>query len=317
MDNIIFFCQQMLLSAIPLMIVALAGIYSEKGGVLNFSLEGLMLIGAFTGALFIQSTQDFMSGNLQYLIALIIAGIFGMVVVLLQGLSAIKLKGEQIISGLAINLLIPPLTIVIARATIGVLQVRYNNTFRISEVPFLSDIPLIGSIFFKNAYISTIIGAAFLIVSVIVFNKTRFGLRLMACGENPAAAASMGINVARTRTKGLLISGFFAGLGGLAFVVPNAAEYSATVVGYGYLAVAIVIFGQWKPLPILFAAFFFGAVKTLANVYMIIPFLVEQGTNSYFFKMLPYLLTIAVLVITSKRSRQPAALAKAYDETGV
>ena len=314
MDSVVFFCQQMLLSAIPLMIVALAGIYSEKGGVLNFSLEGLMLIGAFTGALFIQSTQSFMSGNGQYFIALLIAGVFGMVVILLQALSAIKLKGEQIISGLAINLLIPPLTIVIARATIGVLQVRYDNTFRVSEVPFFSDIPLVGDIFFKNAYISTIIGVVFLIVSVIVFGKSRFGLRLMACGENPAAAASMGINVARTRLTGLLISGFFAGLGGLAFVVPNAAEYSATVVGYGYLAVAVVIFGQWKPLPILFASIFFGCVKTFANVYMIIPFLVEQGTNSYFFKMLPYLLTIVVLIFTSKRSRQPAALAKAYDE---
>jgi len=314
MDSVVFFCQQMLLSAVPLMIVALAGIYSEKGGVLNFSLEGLMLIGGFTGAMFIHNTQDIMGGSGQYLIALVIAGVFGMVVILLQGLSALKLNGEQIISGMAINLLIPPLTIVIARATIGILQVRYNNTFRITEVPLLSKIPLIGDIFFKNAYISTLIGAIFLIVTVLVFKKTRFGLRLMACGENPKAAASMGINVTRTRLFGLLISGFFAGFGGLAFVVPNAAEYSATVVGYGYLAVAVVIFGQWRPLPILFASIFFGGVKTFANIYISIPFLANSGTSSYFFKMLPYLATIAVLIFTSKRFRQPAALAKVYDE---
>jgi len=314
MHDVIFFCQQMLLSVIPLMIVALAGIYSEKGGVLNFSLEGLMLIGGFTGAMFIQATQGVMSGNGQYLIALILAGLSGILVMLLQGLSAIKLKGEQIISGMAINLLIPPLTVVIARATIGILQVQYNNTFLIAEVPGLSQIPLIGDIFFKNAYISTLIGICFLIVSIIVFRKTRFGLRLMACGEHPKAAASMGINVARTRLIGVIISGFFAGLGGLAFIVPSASEYSATVAGYGYLAVAVVIFGQWRPLPILFASVFFGAVKTLANIYTSIPILADSGTNSYIFKMLPYLATIIVLIFTSKRFHAPAALAKPYDE---
>ena len=130
----------------------------------------------------------------------------------------------------------------------------------------------------------------------------------MACGENPKAAESMGINVTKTRLIGILISGFFAGLGGLAFVVPNAAEYSATVVGYGYLAVAVVIFGQWKPLPIFFASFFFGAIKTFANVYISIPFLVDQGTNSYIFKMLPYIATLIVLGFSSKRFRAPAAL---------
>jgi simple sugar transport system permease protein len=315
MEPLYFFCQQMLLSIVPLLIVALAGIYSEKGGVLNFSLEGLMLIGAFCGAFFIHFMPESMSGNSAYLIALAIAGIAGAGTILLQGVAAIKLNGEQIISGMAINLLIPPLTIVIARAVIGILQVRYDNTFRIAEVPFFSKIPIIGDIFFKNTYISSLIGLVFLIVTVIVFKYSRFGMRLMACGEHPQAAAAVGINVARTRCIGVLISGFFSGLGGLAFVLPNAAEYSATVAGYGYLAVAVVIFGQWKPLPILFASLFFGALKTFASIYVSIPFFASHGTSSYIFKMTPYLATIVVLIFTSKKSGQPAALAKPYDLT--
>jgi simple sugar transport system permease protein len=310
----IFFCQQMLLSVVPLLIVALAGSYSEKGGVLNFSLEGLMLIGGFSGAMFIHFTENVMSGNGQYMIALLLAGIAGMIVILLQGIAAIKFNSEQIISGMAINLMMPALTIVIARASIGVLQVRYSNTFRIEAVPGFSKIPIIGDIFFKNAYISTIIGIVFLIATILVFNKTKFGLHLKACGEHPQAAAAVGINVNRTRFIGVLISGFFGGLGGLAFVLPNAAEYSATVAGYGYLAVAVVIFGQWRPLPIFFASLFFGAVKTFANMYMSLPGIAGLGASSYIFKMTPYVATLIVLIFTSKKFRQPAALAQPYEQ---
>jgi simple sugar transport system permease protein len=313
MDVGYFFCQQMLLSVVPLLIVALGGIFSEKGGVLNFSLEGLMLAGAFAGAFFLRATQEAVSGNGMYFLALLVAGAAGMLTMILQGIAAINLNGEQIISGMAINLLIPALTIVIARAVIGVLQVGYRNVFRIPEVPFFSKIPVIGDIFFKNAYISTLVGLAVLILSIFVFKYTRFGMRLKACGEHPQAAATMGVNVKKTRYIGLLISGFLAGLGGLAFVVPNATEYSATVAGYGYLAVAVVIFGQWQPAHILWASLFFGAIKTLANVYTSIPILAGMGASNYLFKMTPYVATILVLLFTSRKSKQPAALGEPYD----
>lgn len=315
MDTVYFFFQQMLLSVVPLLIVALGGIFSERGGVLNFSLEGLMLAGAFCGAIFIRGMQDTAGGSGIYLIALLIAGIAGSVVILMHAVASINLSGKQSISGMSINLLLPALTIVIARALFGVLQVNYKNSFLIGEVPGLSQIPVIGDIFFKNTYISTLVGVVVLVATVIVFTRTRFGMRLHACGENPQAAASMGINVQRTRYIGMLISGFLAGMGGLAFVIPSSTEYSASVAGYGYLALAVVIFGQWRPLRILGASVFFGLMKTLANVYTSVPFLVDLGISNYFFKMAPYLATIIVLVFTSQKSKKPRALGVPYDQS--
>jgi len=316
MTNIVvFFGQQMLLCFVPLMIVALAGVFSERSGIINFSLEGLMLGGAFAGAFFLRGMQEILPGNVAYLIALVIAGLAGIAVMMLHSYASISLGGSQIISGMAVNLLMPALTIVLARAIIGVLQVDYRNRFLITEVPGLSDIPVIGPIFFRQAYISTLIGFIILIITVIVFNRTRFGMRLHAVGEHPQAAESLGIKVAATRYRATAISGFLAGMGGLAFIVPNATEYAASVAGYGYLAVAVVIFGQWQPMRIFWAAIFFGFMKTIANVYTIIPFFVELGWSAYVYKMIPYIATVVILVFTSRKSRQPAALGIPYKNT--
>jgi simple sugar transport system permease protein len=314
-NTVIFFGQQLLLCFVPLMIVALAGVYSERSGVINFSLEGLMLGGAFAGAFFLRGMENILSGNVAYLLALIVAGLAGIAVMMLHSYSSISRGGSQIISGMAVNLLLPALTIVLARAIIGVLQVNYTNRFIIAEVPGLANIPLIGPIFFKQAYISTFIGVLILIITVIVFNKTKFGMQLHAVGEHPQAAESLGIKVAATRYKATIISGFLAGLGGLAFIVPNASEYAASVAGYGYLACAVVIFGQWQPSRILWAAIFFGFMKTIASVYTIIPFFVQLGFSTYIYKMTPYVATIIVLIFTSRKSRQPAALGVPYDKS--
>ncbi|MDR1247463.1 MAG: ABC transporter permease [Clostridiales Family XIII bacterium] len=310
-----FFGQQMLLCFVPLMIVALAGMYSERSGIINFSLEGLMLAGAFAGAMFLRSMQTVLPGNVAYSLALVVAGLAGIAVMMLHSYSSVSLGGSQIVSGMAVNLLIPALTIVLARAILGVLQVDYANRFLIAEIPVLSAVPIIGPIFFRQTYISTFIGFIVFIITVVVFKKTRFGMRLHAVGEHPQAAESLGIKVAATRYRATAISGFFAGLGGLAFIVPNASEYAASVAGYGYLACAVVIFGQWQPIRILWASVLFAFMKTIANVYTVIPFFIALGWSTYVYKMIPYIATVIILIFTSKKSSQPKALGEPYDRS--
>jgi simple sugar transport system permease protein len=153
-----------------------------------------------------------------------------------------------------------------------------------------------------------------LAVSWVVLYKTRFGLRLRSCGEHPHAADSVGINVVKMRYAGVIISGVLAGVGGLVFVVPTSTEFSATVSGYGFLALAVLIFGQWKPTRIMFAAFFFGLLKALASSYSGISFLQSANIPSYAYKMMPYIVTLIVLAFTSKNSQAPRAEGIPYDK---
>jgi len=316
MSMFYFFVQQMVICAIPLLVVALAGVFSERGGILNFSLEGIMLAGGFVGAFYLHGFGQSGGTQSDYIVAVLLAGIAGVAIILPHAISAISLNGNQIISGMAINLLTPAATIIIARSLVGRIQIEFANTYMIREVPFLSDIPVLGGLFFKNTYVTNLLGPIVLIIALIIFNKTRFGSHLKACGENPHAAASTGINVAKTRYIGVLLSGFFGGMGGLIFIIPNTTEFASTVAGYGYLAVAVVIFGQWNPMRILFAAFFFGFMKTIANLYTIMPFLVDLGVSTYLYKMIPYAATIVILFIVTKRSAQPKGLGVVYDVGG-
>jgi simple sugar transport system permease protein len=167
---------------------------------------------------------------------------------------------------------------------------------------------------FQNAYITTYIGFAIYAVSALVLYKTRFGLRLRACGEHPQAADSVGINVYHMRYFGVLISGALAGLGGLVYVIPTSTNFNATVSGYGFLALAVLIFGQWKPTRILFAAFFFGLMKTIASAYSGVPLLQNLGIPSDIYKMIPFAATLVVLAFTSKKSQAPRASGVPYDK---
>ncbi len=316
MSTVYFILQQTMYCMIPLLMVALAGMFSEKGGVQNIALEGLMMTGAFSGVFFIKIIQENTGYSGQWLLvaAVIVAGIVAMAVSLLHAFVSINLSAHQVISGTSINLLIPAITILLAKRTLGVLQVSYQNTFRITEVPILSKIPVIGDIFFKNTYITAYIGFFLLIVASIVIYRTKFGVRLLACGENPHAADSVGINVSKIRYAGVLISGFLAGAGGVAFMVSGSTEYSANIAGYGFLSLAVLVFGQWKPRRILFASFFFGFLKVLASVYTSIPAIRDLGISGYAYKMLPYVATLIVLAITSSKAAAPAALGQPYDK---
>jgi len=224
------------------------------------------------------------------------------------------MKADQTISGTALNMFAPAFAIFIARIIQGVQQIQFANTFRIDSVPVLGAIPFIGDLFFKNTYLTTFIGLAILVIASIVLYKTKFGLRLRACGEHPHAADAAGINVYRMQYAGVLISGALAGLGGLVFVVPTSTNFNATVSGYGFLALAVLIFGQWKPVKIMGASLFFGLTKAIAASYSGIPFLSNLGVPSYLFKMIPYIATLVVLIFTSKNSMAPRASGVPYDK---
>jgi len=314
MSVIYFIFQQTMFFAIPLLIVALGGLFSERSGVVNIALEGIMTMGAFTSILFLNLTGDTMSGQGQLLIAILIAMVTGVVFSLFHAYAAINMKADQTISGTALNMFAPAFAIFIARIIQGVQQIQFSNTFRIDSVPVLGSIPVIGDLFFKNTYITTYIGIGILVLSVIVLYRTSFGLRLRACGEHPHAADAAGVNVYRMQYAGVMISGALAGLGGLVFVVPTSTNFNATVSGYGFLALAVLIFGQWKPMKVMWASLFFGLTKAIAAAYSGIPFLNNLGIPSYLYKMIPYIATLIVLIFTSKNSQAPRASGVPYDK---
>ncbi len=315
MDIVYFLVQQTMFFTIPLMVVALGGMYSERSGVINIALEGIMIMGAFCSVLFISMTQDVLSGQWQLIIAVVIAMISGAAFSLLHAYASINMKADQTISGTALNLLAPALAVFMARMiqTSGVQQIQFTNTFRIDRVPGLGDIPVIGNLFFQNTYITTYLGVILLVVASILLYRTKFGLRLRACGEHPQAVDAVGVSVYKMRYAGVAISGALAGLGGLIFVVTTSTNFNATVSGYGFLALAVLIFGQWKPYRIAGAALFFGLMKTISATYSSLPFLVGLPVTGYVYKMIPYIATLIVLIFSSKKSQAPKAEGIPYD----
>lgn len=317
MNTIYFLVQQTMFFSIPLLIVALGGMFSERSGVINIALEGIMIVGAFSSILFInlmQGTGVTIPPQLLLILAMLIAALVGVLVSMAHGYAAIHMKADQVISGTAINMFAPAFAIFVARMIRGVQQIPFSNTFRIAKVPLLGDIPVLGPMFFRNTYITTYFGFAVMAVSALVLYKTRFGLRLRACGEHPQAADSVGVNVYRIRYAGVAISGALAGIGGLVFVIPTSTNFNASVAGYGFLALAVLIFGQWKPSRILFAAFFFGLMKTISSAYSGIPVLAGLGIPNDIYKMTPYIATLIVLAFTSKQSMAPRAEGIPYDK---
>ena len=314
MQMIYFLVQQTMFFSIPLLIVALGGMFSERSGVVNIALEGIMIMGAFTSILFINLFQDRLPGQPILLIALVIAAATGVVISLVHAYASINMRADQTISGTAINMFAPAFAIYVARMVRTVQQIPFINQFRIEKVPVLGDIPVLGGLLFQNTYITTYLGFLILLVAWLVLYKTKFGLRLRACGEHPQAADSVGVNVYRMRYAGVMISGALAGIGGLVFVIPTSTNFNATVSGYGFLALAVLIFGQWKPSRILMAAFFFGLMKTIASAYSGIPVLATLGIPNDVYKMIPYIATLIVLAFTSKNSQAPKAAGIPYDK---
>lgn len=324
-----YFISQSLFFIIPLLIVALAGMFSEKSGTINIALEGLMVIGAFSGTFFISKMQllDNFTNNPQLflVIAILLAGLGGMLFSSLLAFLAINMRANQVIGGTAINLLAGSLAIFMAKQfqDNNAAQISYNkDVFRFDSDFLVNIFPNINYIFFNQAFLTLYIGIFILIVSYLAIYKTRFGSRLSACGEHPQAAQSVGINVYRYRWTGVLISGFLAGIGGLIYALPISVSFEGTVSGYGFLALAVLIFGQWKPLRILLAAIFFGAFKALSVTYFGFDW-INDILSSYpnipfatIFKLLPYIATMFVLAIASGKSKAPKASGIPFDAKG-
>jgi len=316
MNMFYFIMQATMFYMIPLMIVALGGLFSEKSGVVNIALEGKMIMGAFTGILFISTFQESLSGQPILILGLLVAMATGIIVSLFHAFAAINLKANQVISGIAINMFAPAFAIYVSRLLTGTQNLHFSNQFRIDYVPLLGNIPVLGPMFFQNTYITTFMGFAILGITAFVLYKTKFGLRLRACGEHPQAADSVGVSVAKIRYAGVLLSGALAGIGGLIWVIPITTVFSGTVSGYGFLALAVLIFGGWKPQRILFAAFFFGLMNAIAASYSAIDFLRELDIPAHFFRMAPFVATLIVLAFTSKNTLAPKAAGQPYDKGG-
>jgi general nucleoside transport system permease protein len=297
---------------IPLLITALGGLFSERSGIVNIALEGLMVIGAFSGALSIHYLSGVMDNHTLVLwLGLLAAVLAGVLFSILHAFASINLNANQIISGTAINLIATALTVFLARNITGSGNIRISSGFSPSNVPFLSDIPVIGDLFFTKTYPTTWLVLVILFASSFILYKTKFGLRLRSCGEFPQAAEAAGINVRRVRYSGVLISGAFAGLGGALIIVTQSGEFTGTVAGLGFLALASLIFGQWKPLGVLAATLFFGFASTIANVSQVIPELTV--IPPILLKIFPYVVTLVALVIFSKSSQAPKAVGETFD----
>lgn len=309
----------MLPVGIPLLLVALGGMYSERSGVINIALEGIMLFGAFFGALFVFAVQKSgMNPQTILLLGMVVAAVSGLMYSLLLSFAAVSMKANQTITGTSLNMLIPAAILLFAKMFFNSDGITTSMNFYIQKVPVLGDIPVIGRLFFQKTYLTIYIGFIIMAVVTVVFYKTRFGLRLRACGEHPQAADSVGINVYFMRYAGVSISGILAGIGGFFYsvgVMDGNVNGHTGVAGFGFLALAVMIFGQWRPGRILFAAMFFAFLRTLAYSVALIPFLNNLGINQTYYKMLPYVATMVVLAFTSKKSRAPKAEGIPYDKS--
>jgi len=338
-----FLIQQTLLFMVPLMIVALAGVFAERSGIINLALEGCMIFGAFMGVLFVRLMQQAgaftnakSSGNwvaLQgfELLAMLVAGIMGAVFSVLLAFAAINLKADQTIGGTALNMLAPALVLFFVRiiANQNTLQMYTGDPtswFMIKKTTLGFDrdtnLGFFGETFLNKVYLATYVCIILYIILSVILYCTKFGLRLRSCGENPQAADSLGINVYKMRYTGTIISGFLAGMGGFVYALTSAnCSANGEVAGFGFLALAVMIFGNWKPLNIAGGALLFGLFKCIAACYSTLDIngdgvflLAEIGISSHLYRLLPYVITLLVLAFTSKKSRAPKAEGIPYDK---
>ena len=310
-----FVIQSSMFFTIPLLIVALGGLFSEKSGIVNIALEGKMIMGAFTGILFITTFQYRIPGQPILILGLFVAMGTGILVSVLHAYASINLKANQIISGVAINMFAPAFAVYVSRLITGTQNVHFINEFRIESVPLFGRIPILGPMLFQRTFFTTFLGFVILLIAAFVLYKTKFGLRLRACGEHPQAADSVGVSVTKMRYAGVLISGALAGIGGLIWIVPISTVFSGAVNGYGFLALAVLIFAGWRPYRILFAAFFFGFMQTISVSYSVIGFL-PNAIPAHFYRMTPFIATLIVLAFTSKNTMAPKAVGQPYDKGG-
>ena len=305
--------QYTLIFASVLILVALGGCFSEHSGVINLGLEGIMIMGALGGALTMRYMPSGSSAFAMIMAVLLAAALVGMVYSSLLAVACINFKADQTIVGTALNML------GIAGATVIVKAINTAaNPDDVSSIVQYAGAKKAFSTAIGNFEFSwfTLVTLILLIASYVILYKTKFGLRLMACGEHPQAADSVGISVYKMRWAGVLISGVLGGLGGIVFITAGVSEwrFEYGVAGFGFLALAVMIFGQWKPIRIALAALLFGMFRALSNVYSGFDFLAGLNIPSQVYNMMPYIISLVVLAFTSKKSRAPKAEGIPYDK---
>lgn len=321
-QNFINFSHLVLLTLIPLMVAAIGSMFTERSGVTNIALEGIMILSAAIGVIVCNALEKSLGDTPQllFLIGTLVAVLTGIVFSALHAFASINLNADQIISATALNIFAPATVLfLVMTLNLGEKQgsdilLVNNGLFKIKEVPILSEIPFIGDLFFKNVYLSLYIGIAVLIAVYIVLYKTKLGLRIRSCGENPHASDAAGINVYKTRYIGVLTSGALAGMGGFFLISNMYNNYHASVAGFGFLAMAVMIFGNWRPFRIFFAAIFFSLLRVLADAISYVPFLEDLNINIYVLNMLPFIFTLVVLVLTSKSSAAPKSVGVPFEK---
>ena len=305
--------QYTIIFASVLCLVALGGCFSEHSGVINLGLEGIMVMGALGGAVTMFLLPSDSSKIVIVLATTLAAVIIGVIYSCLLAVASINFKADQTLIGTAMNLLATAAATVFVRA----MNTSLNPDNVSSSIQYIHEkkafLKYIGKFEFNWFMLMAIV---LLIVSYFVLYKTKFGLRLQACGENPQAADSVGINVYAMRWAGVLISGFLGGLGGIVYITAGVSEwkFEMGVAGFGFLALAVMIFGQWRPTKIALAALLFGMFRALSNVYTGIGFLAALHMPSTVYNMLPYIISLIVLAFTSKNSRAPKAEGIPYDK---
>lgn len=304
---------------LPLFIMAIGGIYSERSGITNLALEGLQGFGAFIGALMAVLLASHFSANSQvpYYMAMLFAIIGGMAYASIHALLCIKFKANQVISGVVINILAMALTTFLTKQINKGVFGASSDKFVLGvssrwTVPALSEIPIIGAVF-TNIYPFEIIIIVIAVIAWYLLYQTKYGLHLRACGDNPHAVDAAGIDVAKVRFFAVLMSGALSGLAGISFAYSISANFSSAIyVGYGYLAIAALIFGNWKILPTLGACLLFGFARS--GGYRIVQLLQMPSSYSDLVMILPYALTLLLLIFFSKQNRAPRALGEIYDK---
>ena len=305
--------QYTLIFASVLLLVALGGCFSEHSGVINIGLEGIMVMGALGGALMMKFLPAGTSAFLVVLLTVLASILLGLIYSLLLAVAAVNFKADQTLVGTAMNLLGTAAATVFVKAMNTAADpdnVSSTIQYLDGRKAFLVDI---GGFEFNWCMLLAVIA---LVIAYVVLYKTRFGLRLCACGEYPQAADSVGINVYRMRYAGVLISGVLGGLGGIVYIIAGVSEWKFEngVAGFGFLALAVMIFGQWKPTRIALAALLFGFFRALGNVYSGFDLLSSLNLPSSVYNMLPYIISLVVLAFTSQKSRAPKAEGIPYDK---
>ena len=306
--------QYTLIFASVLLMVALGGCFAERSGVVNIGLEGIMVIGALGGALVMKFLPVSLGAFPMVVLTILASALFGLIFSAFLAVAAITFKADQTITGTAMNMLAT------AGATVAV---KAMNTAASGGNDVSSDIAYTHA---KDLFIVRLgafefnwfmlVAVICLVISFVALYRTRFGLRLRSCGEHPQSAASVGIDVFKMRYAGVLISGLLGGLGRIVYITAGVSvwKFENGVAGFGFLAMAVMIFGGWHPLKIALAALLFGFLRALGNVYSGFDFMMALNIPSVVYNMLPYIISLLVLAFTSKKSRAPKAAGLPYDK---